>query len=252
MKLKKSLGQHLLVGRGILEALVNFVSPKEGEVLIEIGPGTGNLTKILLNCPLKKLILVEVDEEMIEHLKKELNDERIVFLKADARSLNYEEVCKFAGVKELKLVGNLPYYAASHILERAVHYHEFIREMFFMVQKEVAERLQSKESWLSVFVRTFYEVNYLTTIPPRFFLPPPKVYSAFVSFKRKKTFPRINTEVYKKLLTKAFSGKRKMLRKKLPEALLKRANICPEKRAHELEVKEFLRLYDAFCNEVST
>ncbi|MCD6489842.1 MAG: ribosomal RNA small subunit methyltransferase A, partial [Thermodesulfobacterium sp.] len=179
--LKKRFAQHLLIGSGILQKLVDLAEIKPEETVVEIGPGTGNLTKKLLNTPLKKLFLIEIDPEMIEHLKNTIKDEKMVFINADATNFDFSSL----GERNLKVIGNLPYNVASLIIENTVKYKEYISYGFYMVQKEVAERIINGKSWLSIFVKTFYKVKYLMSIPARFFVPPPKVVSAFIRLERK-------------------------------------------------------------------
>lgn len=240
--LKKRFAQHLLIGSGILQKLVDFIEIKPGETLVEIGPGTGNLTKKLLNTPFKKLFLIEIDPEMIEYLKNSIKDSRVVFIHADATNFDFSSL----GEENIKLVGNLPYNVASLIIENTVKHKKYIPYAFYMVQKEVAERIIGEKSWLSIFVKTFYEVKYLMSIPPRFFIPPPKVISAYIKLKRKDIQQDFNLEEYKNFLTKLFSQRRKMLKHKINPALLEKVGILGEKRVEELELKDFVSLYFYF------
>ncbi len=246
--LKKHLGQHLLVSSGVLKKLVEFAEIKLGEVLVEIGPGTGNLTHELLKTPLKKLYLIEVDREMIERLKERIKDPRVEIIYQDATRFDFSEL----GEKDLKLIGNLPYNVASLIVENTVIHKEFIPEAFYMVQKEVAERFIKEKSWLSVFLNTFYEVSYLMSIPPKFFLPPPKVVSAYIKLKRKSFEEIQDLKAYKDFLTRLFSQKRKMLKKKIKLDILNKLGISPEKRVEELELKDFIKLFYAEKKEKNT
>ncbi len=239
MRLKKKLGQHLLIAPGVLKKLTELMQVKPGEVVVEIGPGTGNLTKELLKTPLKKLYLIEIDPEMIKKLREHLEDERVEIIQADASEFDFSLLKE----KELKVVGNLPYNVASLIIENTVLFKDFIPSAFYMVQKEVAERLIEENSWLSVFLRTFYKVHYLMSIPARFFFPPPKVQSAFIRLERIEALSNINLKKYKNFLTRIFSQKRKMLKHKIEPEFLEKAGVLPTKRVEELELKDFLALY---------
>jgi 16S rRNA (adenine1518-N6/adenine1519-N6)-dimethyltransferase len=99
------------------------------------------------------------------------------------------------------------------------------------------------ESWLSVFIQTFYDIEYMMTVPPRFFVPQPKVDSAVIRLKRKPKVEAFDLKDYKSFLVKLFANRRKALRSKLPSDLLERANISPLARAEELIVEDFIRLY---------
>lgn len=240
--LKKKWGQHLLISKGIIKKLVEFMEIKEGEVVVEIGPGTGNLTEELLKTPLKKLYLLEIDLDMIKILEEKFKNQKVFILHTDATEFD------FSSLKEetLKVVGNLPYNVASLIIENTLYYKDFIPYAFYMIQKEVAERLQSSLSWLAIFVQTFYEISYLMSVPAKFFIPPPKVQSAFIKLKRKENPPFEDLKNYKTFLLKIFQHKRKMLKHKISEELLIKAQVLPSKRVEELLLLEFLKLYEVF------
>ncbi len=240
MRLKKSFGQHLLIAPGILQRIVEFADIKPGEVVVEIGPGTGNLTRYLLKTQLKKLYLIELDREMVELLCKKIKDSRVELILADAKNFDFSSLSE----KRLKLIGNLPYNVAGLIIENTVNFKDLIPEAYYMVQKEVAERLKSTTSWLGTFVNTFYTVDYLMTIPPRFFLPPPRVYSALLVLRRRmEPALDIEPESYKKFLTRLYAQKRKMLKRKIKEEVLIKAGISPNKRVEELYTEDFIKLF---------
>lgn len=242
VRLKKSYGQHLLVSEGVLEKIAGSLGIEEGDSVIEIGGGTGNLTRVLLKFPLRKLYVLELDPEMVERLKK-IEDRRLDILQADAADF---EFCSLG--KELKVVGNLPYNVASLIIENVVRHKECIPIGVFMFQKEVALKLVGKGEigWLTVFLRTFYDTEYLMSVPPRFFIPPPKVESGVIRILRKGVQPDVDMERYKAFLVKIFSQRRKMLKKKLGEDILREAGIDPKLRVEQLSLEDFLRLYNVY------
>ena len=239
-RLKKSFGQHLLVSEGVLSKIAKELEIKEGEVVVEVGGGTGNLTRVLLRHPLGKLYALELDEEMVEELKK-IQDERLEVIKADATEFPF---CNLG--ESLKVVGNLPYNVASLIVENTVYNKDCIPLAVYMVQKEVAEKLEGKKDtgWLSVFVRTFYDVEYLMSVPARFFVPPPKVTSAVIKLKRNEKLEVENLKEYKEFLIRLFENRRKVLRKKIDQRLLEKAGINPEARVEELKLEDFFKLYE--------
>ncbi len=239
MRLKKYLGQHLLVARGVIEHIAQLIDPKEGEVLVEIGPGTGNLTMQVLKYPFKELHLVEFDLLMVRMLQQEIKDPRVRIHWADAVEFDY---CSLGD--ELKVFGNLPYNRASLIVERSVFCHMCIREAVYMVQKEVGEKLQKGTSWLSTFLKTFYEVEYLMSLPARFFFPTPKVQSALIRLKRRESLPNLDLKDYKLFLTKLYAERRKALKNKLPEELLLKAGVNPMARVETLSPEEVFLLYN--------
>ena len=241
-RLKKSYGQHLLVSHGVLNKIASELEIEEGDRVVEIGGGTGNLTRILLRYPLKKLWVIELDPEMVERLE-DIKEPQLEVIKGDASAFNF---CSLG--ESLKLVGNLPYNVGSLIVEQVVRCSRCIPLAVFMLQKEVAQKLSQEvsDSWLGVFTRTFYRVEYLMSVPARFFLPPPKVSSGVIRLIRREPPSGVDIDRYKELLTTLFSMKRKKLKKKLPETLLKKANIDPELRVEQLRLEDFLALYNVY------
>uniref|UniRef100_A0A832GQU6 Ribosomal RNA small subunit methyltransferase A n=1 Tax=Caldimicrobium thiodismutans TaxID=1653476 RepID=A0A832GQU6_9BACT len=244
VRLKKSLGQHLLISPGILQKIAEKAEIKEGDIVVEIGPGTGALTKYLLQYPLKRLYLLEIDPEMIKELRSKFSDERLTIYQADAVSFNYRNL----GEGPLKVVGNLPYNVASLIIENVVYYHVLIPQVVVLVQKEVAEKWLTQGSWLSIFIQTFYDLDYIMTIPPRFFHPPPKVDSSLIKLSLHVKTSLADLAKYKNFLTHLFQHKRKMLRKKFPAELLEKSQIDGHLRVEALSLGEILRLYEHFID----
>ncbi|MFN3598765.1 MAG: 16S rRNA (adenine(1518)-N(6)/adenine(1519)-N(6))-dimethyltransferase RsmA [Aquificaceae bacterium] len=239
MRLKKYFGQHLLVAPRVLESIVKYIDPKEGEILVEIGPGTGNLTKRVLSYPFKKLHLLEIDPDMVEELKNSIKDERVFIHQADATSFDF---CTLED--KLKVFGNLPYNVGSLIVENTVFHHRCIPQAIYMLQKEVAEKIQKGPSWLSTFVRSFYRVEYLMSLPGRFFFPKPKVSSALIRLFRKQNPSDLDLRDYKEFLTVLYSMKRKALKNKICEELLIKLSIDPMLRVEALEPEKVLLLYN--------
>jgi len=242
---KKRYGQHFLRSKGVVDKIVSALGVKSGDTVVEVGPGTGVLTEGLLKTDLGKLVALEVDEELIPLLgEKFKGDPRFELLKTDASKVNF---CSFGG--SLKLVGNLPYNVGSKIVLNTVFAKDCIDRAVYMLQKEVAERLtlsHKKPSWLGIFLNTFFDTKYLTSVPARFFLPPPKVTSAVIALSPKTDAPDFDLKDYKSFVERLFLNRRKMLKSKLPSEVLKEAGVDPSKRAEELSVEDFKRLYEAF------
>jgi 16S rRNA (adenine1518-N6/adenine1519-N6)-dimethyltransferase len=244
VRLKKGLGQHLLLSEGVLEKLADLVDPGPGDTVVEIGPGTGNLTLKLLERKPKKLIALEKDPEMVKVLRK-IENPALEVIEGDATRT---DLCSFG--QDLKVCGNLPYNVASLIIENVVFHHRCVREGVFMTQKEVALKLSGKErgSWLGAFLETFFEVTYLMSVPSRFFLPRPKVSSGVIKIKKKATAEGGPSDLskYKKFLLRLFSERKKMLRSKFGAEVLKKAGVDPSWRVHQLSPAQILRLYNVY------
>ncbi len=240
MRLKKDLGQHLLLSRGVLEKIADFLEVSEKDTLVEIGGGTGNLTRVLLGRNPKKIYVLEIDPAMVKKLK-EIDDPKLEVLREDATTF---DLCSFGC--EVKVTGNLPYNIASLVIERVVLFRSCVPLAVFTVQKEVGLKLAGKSEmgWLTVFLNTFYETEYLMSIPPRFFFPRPKVVSGVVRLRRRGKLPEIDTLRFKGFLTRLFSSKKRKLKNIFPEESLKSAGIEPSTRPHKLTQEEILRLYN--------
>ncbi len=240
VRLKKDLGQHILVSGGVLRRLVEFLEVSEGDTVVEIGGGTGNLTRELLKTPLGRLITLEIDPRMVEDLKK-IEDKRLKVLQADATSF---DLCSLG--ENLKVIGNLPYNVASLILENTVRCRSCVPIALYTVQKEVGLKVAGKTDpgWLTVFVKTFFEVEYLMSLPPKFFFPRPRVESGVIRLRRKDQQPDLDLTSFKRFLTRLFSSRKKKLKNVFPQDALREVSIDPDLRLHQLSPGEILRLYN--------
>jgi len=257
IKAKKSLGQNFLVDKAALERIAQAPKIQEGEHIIEIGPGTGLLTKQLLLSPLESLLAYEVDDRAIEVLKTEIADERFVlehqdFLETDLSKHN-----------DVRIVGNIPYYITSPIIFKLIDDRTHIRDAHLLMQLEVAERLsaspRSKAYGIPTVLTNFFgEVTFLFKVMAGSFRPAPKVDSALVKidftrgyFTREGlTAPQgFDENAFRKLVRTAFAMRRKTLRNNLKtyatEAQLHEPALAPflGRRAEELSIAEFIELY---------
>lgn len=244
---KKRFGQNFLIDRAIITSLVDAILPKRDDVMVEIGPGLGALTKPLLN-KLDLLHVVEIDRDIITRMEKEYLNFGIQIHNADALKFSFKSL----GAK-LRVVGNLPYNISTPILFHLLDNLSHITDMHFMLQKEVVERMVASPSTsaygrLSVMLQYKLQMSYLITVPPEAFDPAPKVESAFVRCVPHATLPFIaNDEVlFAKVVLAAFSQRRKTLRNTLKPFMSDDAflavNIDPQQRAENLSVAEFVRI----------
>ncbi len=245
---KKHLGQHFLTDDGIAKQIVDQLSVTEQvRPVLEIGPGTGVLTKYLLKRQDLALTALDIDKESIVYLKEhfpELGDNIVEadFLQTDLRKITDGE---FA------IIGNFPYNISSQIFFRVLEYKNQITEVVGMLQKEVAERLASPPGSrdygiLSVLLQAYYTVEYCFTVPPHVFNPPPKVNSGVIKVLRNDVQKLDCDEVlFKRVVKQAFSTRRKTLRNALkPMGLTDEFLAQPilDKRAEQLSVQDFIGL----------
>jgi 16S rRNA (adenine1518-N6/adenine1519-N6)-dimethyltransferase len=252
-KTKKSLGQHLLIAKGVINKIVDYIQP-ENSIIVEVGVGTGQLTEAILERNPKVLYGIEIDETAYPIIEERLSKyENFKLIKKDYFDVDIRELVNNS---KFKLVGNLPYNVASLIIIDSVNYVDILEFSVFMIQKEVAEKLISKPhkksyTFMSVYIQTFFDVEYLMSVPARFFSPPPKVVSAVVKLTPKKDIPISLNEAksYKEFVSNLFANKRKMLRTKIDKELLEKANIKETSRVDELNLEDFIKLYKLIKNE---
>ena len=247
---KKNLGQHFLTDRGIIEHIVHAVDPRPGDNLVEIGPGQGAITFPLLKKH-GKLTVIEFDRDLITPLSEAAHGVgELTIVHKDVLQVDFD---KLAGEGRIRLVGNLPYNISTpilfHVLEHCLH----VRDMHFMLQKEVVDRMAAAPGGkvygrLSVMLQAVCEVTPLFDVPPQSFNPPPKVDSAVV-----RLVPRDPAGIgirdhalFEAVVRDAFAQRRKTLRNALGKLCtaeqLQAVGIKPETRAEQLPVADFIRL----------
>ena len=242
---KKRYGQHFLRDENIARKIIASLSP--GAVnIIEIGPGTGILTKYLLRKKEAHLLFFEIDPESVEFLEKNYPEIRGKLLRAD-----FLEADLSGFPPPFAVIGNFPYNISSQILFRILENRDRITEVVGMFQKEVAERIAappgSKTYWiLSVLVQAFYGIEYLFTVPEKVFFPPPKVRSAVIRLTRNNTLHLDCDEgLFFTIVKTAFNQRRKTLRnalKNIRPSLEKTGPNLASKRAEQLSVEDFARI----------
>ncbi|SFH92645.1 16S rRNA (adenine(1518)-N(6)/adenine(1519)-N(6))-dimethyltransferase RsmA [Halpernia frigidisoli] len=245
VKAKKHLGQHFLTSESIAENIVESLDFIEGETLLEVGPGTGVLTKYLIKKN-QDLLLAEIDEESITYLKQNyLNLSESHFI-GDFLKYNFAETNS-----QIAVIGNFPYNISSQILFKIIENFQQVPQMVGMFQKEVAERVaavpRTKDyGILSVLVQAYYDTEYLFTVNEDVFDPPPKVKSGVIKLRRNVTEGLVGKEaLFKKIVKAGFGQRRKKLSNSLkvigiPENLLEHRFMT--QRVEELSVKDFLEL----------
>ena len=213
MKAKKKFGQNFLVDRYFISKIINEINPKEESTILEIGPGKGAITEPILK-KINHISVVEIDPDMIKILKQKISTNNISILAEDVLGINDEFFKKFN-----KIIGNLPYYIATEIILKLTKIYSSSSELYFMVQKEVAERITAKPSnksfgRLSVILQYYFDTELLFEIPPEAFSPQPKITSAFIRLIRKKRVNPIviDKDSFEQIVKVAFSKKEKQLK----------------------------------------
>jgi 16S rRNA (adenine1518-N6/adenine1519-N6)-dimethyltransferase len=247
VKAKKHLGQHFLTDEGIAQQIADSLVGTNYKKVLEIGPGMGVLTKYLLEKPYETFV-VEIDTESVaylqaHYLKLANNIFSLDFLRHDWQAAFKDE--------QFAIIGNFPYNISTQIVFKTLELRQFIPEFSGMFQKEVAERICSKKGSkvygiLSVLAQAFYDVEYLFTVPPTVFNPPPKVDSGVMRMTRKENYELpCDEKLLFKVVKTAFQQRRKTLRNSLKSLNLSdklQEDTIFAQRPEQLSVEEFISL----------
>ena len=266
---KKSLGQNFLVDRNAADRYVRSLAPGEGARVLEIGPGRGAITKMLVPRLAEdaRLVLIEKDDSLATALQRDYaQDARIDVLRGDVMLIDLGELA--AGAPWLVL-GNLPFNLAGRITMRLLELRTpegspFAERMVLGYQREVARRIAARAGdsaygHLSVLVAALAETRLLFELPPEVYRPRPKVWTGVVGIRLREQpmVPLEQWESFRRLVRAAFTQRRKTIANSLrssreglriedPVGLLERAGIDPRTRAQRLDVSDFLRLFESF------
>jgi len=246
-KARKRFGQNFLVDEHIIADIVRAIRPEATDIMVEIGPGLGALTRPLLQ-QLDQLHVVEIDRDIIAHLEKDYPQDKLTIHAGDALKFDLAQL-----PAPLRIIGNLPYNISSPLLFHFSDYCERIHDMHFMLQNEVVERMVAEPSTpaygrLSVMLQYRFHMEKLLDVPPESFRPSPKVNSAIV---RMIPLPASevlvqNKKLFAQIVAAAFGQRRKTLRNTLKAYLTEddfaRLGIDAQLRAENLGVEEFARI----------
>ena len=257
VKAKKALGQHFLkdegIARGIVDALKIKDEAKSSNNVLEIGPGTGVLTKYLIEDERIRLELAEIDTESIEYLKATYPYSLSSLVQRDFLQMNLRDA--FSG-EPFSIIGNFPYNISSQIFFKILEDPNLVPQVVCMLQKEVAERLVSppgNKSYgiLSVLLQAWYNMEYLFTVPEHVFLPPPKVKSGVIRLIRNdKKDLGCDPQLFKQVIKACFNQRRKTIRNSIKPIATKLGKEIQDpilnKRPEQLSVQEFVYLTNLF------
>ncbi len=261
-KFSKSLGQNFLIDDSVLTDIVEGAEVNSEDLVIEIGPGVGSLTAKLL-CKAKRVVSIELDNDLIPILETELGEEpNFTLIHNDALKVDFNEI--IGEEKSVKLVANLPYYVTTPIIARLLKEDYKFKSLTIMIQKEVAERIDAEPNCkeygaLSLMVQYYCNTKIIRRVAPSCFIPRPKVDSIVIRLD-KLTQPRVNVKDEKlmfDIIRNSFNMRRKTLwngvkflglPKESLESAFEKAGIDPKRRGETLTLEEFARLSDEICN----
>lgn len=247
---KQSLGQNFLRDDNLARKIVSAITPRHNDVVLEIGPGEGALTRHLAPA-VHRLIAVDIDRRVIDHLREEINDTRVTFLHQDFLATDLPAL---AGAVKLRVVGNIPYNITSPILFHLLDHRTHISDITLMVQKEVARRLVASPSTkeygiLSVSFQLFTDVRLLFDVSPHVFVPQPKVVSSLIHAEvlAAPRFPVSSEEFFRRMVRSIFGKRRKTLRNSLLYFLQEFDSAVPpfaglHRRPEELSIQQLVEL----------
>jgi len=269
---RKRFGQHFLVDQGVLRAIVSAMGLRENDLVVEIGPGLAALTQHLLTH-LPQMHAVELDRDLVKHLRKRFKPQQLTVHEADALTFDFGQLCPqpfaqpFAPSSEpelpsrkLRIVGNLPYNISSPLLIRLIDRVSIVEDQHFMLQKEVVERLaagpgQAAYGRLGVLLQAWYCIDFLFEVGPQAFDPPPRVDSAVFRMRPLVTPQVRSLSALEAVLAAGFGQRRKMLRGTLLPWLAARGVSAPEivgtERAEEIPQVLWYQLADRLSDQSS-
>lgn len=243
-KARKRFGQNFLVDEQIIADIIRVIRPEAADIMVEIGPGLGALTRPLLQR-LNQLHVVEIDRDIIAHLENDYPQDKLIIHAGDALKFDLAQL-----PAPLRIIGNLPYNISSPLLFHFSGYCERIHDMHFMLQNEVVERMVAEPSTpaygrLSVMLQCRFHMEKLLDVPPESFRPSPKVNSAIVRMIPLPVSEVLvkNKKLFAQIVAAAFGQRRKTLRNTLKAYLTEddfiRLGIDAQLRAENLGVAEF-------------
>lgn len=261
----KALGQNFLIEDNVINTIIENSEIKKEDLIIEIGPGLGVLTKCLLEKS-DNVIAIELDKKMVEIISNRFrNNTNLEIINEDILKINLKQIIENKkqnkNIKNVKIVANLPYYISTPIVTKLLEQNLQINEIIVMVQKEVGQRLTAKTGTKNVgaithLIEYYAEATQLITVPKTSFIPQPNVESIVIKLKIRPQ-PKIEIENYKllfKIINNSFLQRRKTLvnalinnkivkNKNQVEQILDKLNINKNIRAEKLSLEQFVDIY---------
>jgi 16S rRNA (adenine1518-N6/adenine1519-N6)-dimethyltransferase len=246
---RKRFGQNFLTDQSVLYDIMRAIEPKPDDTMVEIGPGLGAMTHLLLES-LRQLHVVELDRDLVTRLKKSADQARLIVHAGDALQFDFASIAVTPG-RKLRVVGNLPYNISSPLLFHLTQIAPQVQDQHFMLQKEVVERMVAEPGGktygrLSVMLQWRYHMELLFIVPPTAFDPPPRVESAIVRMIPIARPLACEQASLEQVVLKAFSQRRKVLRNcvagMFTENELIDAGVNPQARPETVPLEQFVAL----------
>lgn len=245
---RKRFGQNFLTDQNVLSEIIRVIAPTADDAMVEIGPGQGAMTALLL-AHLSRLHVVELDRDLVTMLQKKFNPDKLIIHSGDALQFDFGALKPAQG--KLRIVGNLPYNISSPLLFHLAQYAQQVEDQHFMLQKEVVQRMVAPPGGkdygrLSVMLQWRYQMEMLFIVPPSAFDPPPKVDSAIIRMRPIASPLACEQARLEQVVTQAFSQRRKVIRNSLSglftEQQLIAAGIDPQARPETVSLEQYVAL----------
>ncbi len=252
MRAKRSLGQNFLNDSSVIERIVSSLKLTEDDTVVEIGPGRGSLTETIVKSG-ANVIAIEIDRLLVPVLRTQFHfDKNFGVVEANVLDTDFSTIISPDLVGKTKLIGNLPYYISTAILQKLAVDRRFFSSNVLMLQREVVDRITARpgsgdRGFLTVITEAAFEVNRLFDVPPTAFTPQPKVWSSVISLTPKPPSTG-DSASFRRLVSIAFAQKRKTIFNNLKSTIqnaadvLESAGIDPRRRAETLTLEEWFVL----------
>jgi 16S rRNA (adenine1518-N6/adenine1519-N6)-dimethyltransferase len=246
---RKRFGQNFLTDQSVLSHIIRGIDPQPDDAMVEIGPGLGAMTELLMQS-VRKLHVVELDRDLVVRLQKNFDRDRLIIHAGDALQFDFASI-PVPPAQKLRVVGNLPYNISSPLLFHLAGIAPRVQDQHFMLQKEVVERMVAGPGSktfgrLSVMLQWRYQMELLFVVPPTAFDPPPRVDSAIVRMIPIAHPLPCDVALLEQVVTKAFSQRRKVLRNCVAglftENDLVDAGVDPQARPEAVPMEQFVAL----------
>lgn len=253
---RKRFGQHFLINQNVLNDIITAINPQKEDLMIEIGPGLGAMTTLLLNL-LIKLHAIEIDHYLIQLLQHKFDKDKLYLYEIDVLKFNFYSILS-SNTKKTRIVGNLPYNISTTLLFYLMQVAPYVQDQHFMLQKQLAERIAAKPGnkkfgQLSVMLQWRYHIELLFPVEPNSFQPIPCVDSVFIRMTPYTKPLKCNKTLLKKTVSHAFSQRRKFICNSINNLFslndLKTVNINPQCRPESITIQQYVALANLLKNK---